>query len=205
MGAVDLALDPHDPGQSTHHCGPRGVRRGQSMHRRICLAEDSTSPPTAAIHGISLAADFPPTISWARSASPLRPAIRTGLYAVVDDLGTAIASSIRGGPAAKRGRSAKPSGGIYLSDDAGATWRLVNNEQRLWGRGWYFGQISCGPDQSRSCVRHQYFNLHDARCRQDMGSRERRAGRRRLSPALDQSEGRQSHGALQRSGHRGLG
>ncbi len=39
----------------------------------------------------------------------------------------------------------KPSGGIYVSDDAGATWRLVNNEQRLWGRGWYFGQIAVDP------------------------------------------------------------
>ena len=39
----------------------------------------------------------------------------------------------------------KPSGGIYLSDDAGATWRLVNSERRLWGRGWYFGQITVDP------------------------------------------------------------
>ncbi len=38
-----------------------------------------------------------------------------------------------------------PRGGIYLSDDAGATWHLVNSEQRLWGRGWYFGQITVDP------------------------------------------------------------
>ena len=47
--------------------------------------------------------------------------------------------------AAAGARRTKPSGGIYLSDDAGATWKLVNNEQRLWGRGWYFGQIAVDP------------------------------------------------------------
>jgi photosystem II stability/assembly factor-like uncharacterized protein len=66
------------------------------------------------------------------------------LYAVVDDLGTAIAPSFR--VIAPKGPNApKPSGGIYLSDDAGATWRQVNKEQRLWGRGWYFGQMAVDP------------------------------------------------------------
>jgi hypothetical protein len=27
----------------------------------------------------------------------------------------------------------------------GSSWHIVNNEQRLWGRGWYFGQISVDP------------------------------------------------------------
>ena len=66
------------------------------------------------------------------------------VYAVVDDLGTAIAPSYRA--SAARGPNApKPSGGIYISDDAGASWRLVNNEQRLWGRGWYFEQMAVDP------------------------------------------------------------
>ena len=59
--------------------------------------------------------------------------------------------------------------------------------------------------QSRSRVRHQHRDLHDARRRQDLGSGERRARRRRLSPALDQPERRQSHGALERSRHRRFG
>jgi photosystem II stability/assembly factor-like uncharacterized protein len=66
------------------------------------------------------------------------------LYAAVDDLGTAIARSYRV-PAATGADAPKPSGGIYISDDAGATWRLVNSETRLWGRGWYFEQMAVDP------------------------------------------------------------
>ena len=65
------------------------------------------------------------------------------LYAVVDDTGRAVARSLRGG--GDEGNAAKPSGGIYRSDDGGSTWTLVNSEQRLWGRGWYFGQIAVDP------------------------------------------------------------
>lgn len=33
-------------------------------------------------------------------------------------------------------------GGIYRSDDAGASWQRTNGEVRLWQRGWYFGGIT---------------------------------------------------------------
>src|SRR5260370_136430 len=51
-------------------------------------------------------------------------------------------------PALPRGgRGGGPSGpgGVYISDDAGATWKLVNSENRLWGRGWYFGAVTVDP------------------------------------------------------------
>jgi photosystem II stability/assembly factor-like uncharacterized protein len=83
------------------------------------------------------------------------------LWAVVDDTGFAIAPRGPGGAAspvvaaglpAKAGGPGgvppappKASGGVYLSDDAGATWHLVNSEERLWGRGWYFEQITVDP------------------------------------------------------------
>jgi len=71
------------------------------------------------------------------------PSNTNRLYAVVDDTGRAVARSLRGG--GDEANAPKPSGGIYRSDDGGTTWTLVNSEQRLWGRGWYFGQIAVDP------------------------------------------------------------
>ena len=64
------------------------------------------------------------------------------LWAVVDDLGAGVAHTRVGarGPA-----PASTGGGVYISDDAGASWKLVNSENRLWGRGWYFEQVSVDP------------------------------------------------------------
>jgi photosystem II stability/assembly factor-like uncharacterized protein len=36
-------------------------------------------------------------------------------------------------------------GGIYRSDDAGETWRLMNPDERLWGRGDDFAEIKADP------------------------------------------------------------
>jgi photosystem II stability/assembly factor-like uncharacterized protein len=36
-------------------------------------------------------------------------------------------------------------GGIYRSDDGGATWTHTDGEVRIWQRGWYFGQITADP------------------------------------------------------------
>ncbi len=75
------------------------------------------------------------------------------LWAVVDDLGSGIARPIRVGPPpagkaapAPNEAAANPGkGGLYISDDAGGNWKLVNSENRLWGRGWYFGSITVDP------------------------------------------------------------
>ena len=66
------------------------------------------------------------------------------LWAVVDHIGAAVAPPTT--PSGANGETpAKPLGGVYLSDDAGATWKLVNNETRLWGRGWYFESVTVDP------------------------------------------------------------
>ena len=36
-------------------------------------------------------------------------------------------------------------GGLYRSDDGGATWRLVTSDKRLWERGWYFCHVAVDP------------------------------------------------------------
>ena len=36
-------------------------------------------------------------------------------------------------------------GGLYRSDDAGQSWKLMDSEQRIWGRGWYFGVVEADP------------------------------------------------------------
>lgn len=67
------------------------------------------------------------------------------VWAVVDDLGSAIARPLRGMGAPNENATPPGKGGLYLSDDAGAHWKLVNNEIRLWGRGWYFGGVTADP------------------------------------------------------------
>jgi photosystem II stability/assembly factor-like uncharacterized protein len=36
-------------------------------------------------------------------------------------------------------------GGLYRSDDSGQSWQRVSNDRRVWGRGWYFGEVSVDP------------------------------------------------------------
>jgi photosystem II stability/assembly factor-like uncharacterized protein len=36
-------------------------------------------------------------------------------------------------------------GGLYRSDNSGATWRKITGDTRIWNRGWYFGQIAANP------------------------------------------------------------
>jgi photosystem II stability/assembly factor-like uncharacterized protein len=36
-------------------------------------------------------------------------------------------------------------GGLYRSEDSGASWRKITGDKRIWNRGWYFGQIAANP------------------------------------------------------------
>jgi photosystem II stability/assembly factor-like uncharacterized protein len=88
----------------------------------------------------------------------------SGLYKSTDggDHWTAIAGKSGRGLPAKPGRiglAVAPSqprrvyamvdavgeGGLYRSDDAGATWTRASGDSRTWGRGWYFGGITVEP------------------------------------------------------------
>jgi len=39
-------------------------------------------------------------------------------------------------------------GGLYRSDDHGAHWRRVGTDDRIWGRGWYFGDVAVDPSDA---------------------------------------------------------
>jgi photosystem II stability/assembly factor-like uncharacterized protein len=87
----------------------------------------------------------------------ISPSNPNRVWAVVDDIGAGVSppraggggggGGAAGGAAAPAGRGANRStgGGVYVSNDAGATWKLVNSENRLWSRGWYFAQVSVDP------------------------------------------------------------
>jgi photosystem II stability/assembly factor-like uncharacterized protein len=66
------------------------------------------------------------------------------VWAVVDDVGSGVPAGFGGGRGAAAG-APPAAGGVYISNDAGATWKLVNAENRLWGRGWYFEAVTVDP------------------------------------------------------------
>ena len=50
-------------------------------------------------------------------------------------------------------------GGVYRSDDAGANWRRVNREERIWGRGSDFACVRVDPERQGHHLRRQHFHL----------------------------------------------
>jgi photosystem II stability/assembly factor-like uncharacterized protein len=36
-------------------------------------------------------------------------------------------------------------GGLYRSDDGGQSWQRITKDRRIWGRGWYFNEITVDP------------------------------------------------------------
>lgn len=64
-----------------------------------------------------------PTDGFGRSGLAIAPSNTKRVYAVID---------------AKEG-------GLYRTDDAGATWVKASGDTRLWGRGWYFEKVAVDP------------------------------------------------------------
>ena len=64
-----------------------------------------------------------PTEGLGRIGIAVAPTNRNRVYAIVD----------------------AKAGGLYVSDDAGATWSKVSGDNRIWGRGWYFCKVTVDP------------------------------------------------------------
>ena len=64
-----------------------------------------------------------PTEGLGRIGVAVAPTNRQRVYAIVD----------------------AKAGGLYRSDDAGATWQLIAKDARIWGRGWYFNKVTVDP------------------------------------------------------------
>jgi photosystem II stability/assembly factor-like uncharacterized protein len=142
VGAIDIALDPKNP--KVLYASLWGTRRPPWS-----VYAPSNLPGGGLFKSIDggdtwkkLAGGLPTDDFVGRIGVAVSPSNPNRVWAVVDDLGSPIA---QGGGGGRGGGGPKTGGGVYLSDDAGATWRLVNDENRLWGRGWYFSQISVDP------------------------------------------------------------
>jgi photosystem II stability/assembly factor-like uncharacterized protein len=144
VGAIDLAIDPKNP--KVLYASLWATRRppwsvyapsympGSGLYKSVDGGDTWKQLTNGLPHD-----EFVGKIGIA--VAPSNP---KRLWAVVDDSGTSVATRIAGGPASEPSK-AKVSGGVYISDDAGESWRLANSETRLWTRGWYFGSITVDP------------------------------------------------------------
>jgi photosystem II stability/assembly factor-like uncharacterized protein len=79
-----------------------------------------------------------------RTGIAVAPSNPRRVYAVVD----CLVPEANGTPPAAGGGEAAPTsgqGGLFRSDDAGATWTRLSSDPALWGRGWYFEKVTVDP------------------------------------------------------------
>ncbi len=153
VGAVDLAIDPAHP--RTVYASLWGTRRPPwSVYAPSNLPGGGLYKSTdGGDHWSKLAGGLPVDDFVGKIGIAVAPSNPNRLWAVVDDLGTAVAKPLRGAGGAGGGTPPQTGGGVYTSNDAGVTWKLVNSEQRLWGRGWYFEAVAVDPaNQDRAYV-----------------------------------------------------
>ena len=87
-----------------------------------------------------------------------------------------------GSPSHPRCRSAssrsstRRDGGLYRSEDGGASWQRVSDDRRIWKRGWYFGGVTVDPRNADVDLHLQYraLPLHRRRPALSFPSRARR-------------------------------
>ena len=122
VGAIDLAFDPGDP--QTIYATLWNTRRPPWS-----IYPPSYGPGSGVYKSTDGGANWQqltrglPADGVGRIGVAVAPSNRSRVYAIVD---------------AKEG-------GLFRSDDAGATWTKASGDNRIWGRGWYFGKVVVDP------------------------------------------------------------
>jgi photosystem II stability/assembly factor-like uncharacterized protein len=123
-GAIALAFDPSDP--QTIYADLWSARQGpwengewQGPGSGLYKSTDGGTKWQPLTRGLPTAKD-----RLGRIGIAVAPSNAKRLYAMVD---------------------APRLGGVYRSDDAGESWRRVNTERRLWGRGFDFAGVTVDP------------------------------------------------------------
>jgi len=122
VGAIDLAIDPAD--SQIIYASLWNTRRppwsiyppSYGPGSGVYKSTDGGSNWQQLTRGL-------PSDAVGRIGLAIAPANRARIYAIVD---------------AKEG-------GLFRSDDSGATWSKTSSDSRIWGRGWYFGKVVVDP------------------------------------------------------------
>ena len=122
IGAIDLAIDPGD--SQTIYASLWNTRRppwsiyppSYGPGSGVYKSTDSGSNWQQLTRGL-------PTDGVGRIGLAIAPSNRARVYAIVD----------------------AKDGGLFRSDDSGATWTKSSSDSRIWGRGWYFGKVVVDP------------------------------------------------------------
>lgn len=124
-GAIQVEFDPNDPQVLfadlwEHREGPWENARFAGSNSGLYKSEDGGSTWRRLTVGLPDAEQ-----GLGRIGVGIAPSDSRRIYATVD---------------------AREGGGIYRSDDGGESWRVVDDDRRLWGRGGDFGEIRVHPN-----------------------------------------------------------